>query len=128
MSDMVRNPNCWVSHAKAQVWCDLIQGIDMVPLSKEREEILPALTACYHIRSWTWKYFYANSCADSSYGEQLWVKICHINRFALKGYLSCIMRKLDFCLCSYWTADLLLCFRFTNSTFPLLLVSKISSF
>ena len=51
--------------------------------------------------------------------------------------MSCIMRKLEFCLgknkdadqlCSNCTADQRLCFRYNDSTIPLLLKSKISSF
>ena len=47
------------------------------------------------------------------------------------------MRKLDFCLCknedadqlrSNWEADQRLCFRYTDSTIPLLPKSEISSF
>ena len=51
--------------------------------------------------------------------------------------ISLVMRKLDFCLCenkgtdqlcSNCTADQRLCFCYTESTIPLLLKSKISSF
>ena len=51
--------------------------------------------------------------------------------------MSCIMRKPDFCLCgnkgadqlcSYCTADLRFCFRYMDSTIPLLLKSEIPSF
>ena len=52
-------------------------------------------------------------------------------------YMSRIVRKPDFCLCENKGADQLrgnreadqrLCFRYTDSTFPLLLISEISSF
>ena len=51
--------------------------------------------------------------------------------------MSRIVRKPDFCLCENKGADQLrgnreadqrLCFRYTDSTFPLLLISEISSF
>ena len=51
--------------------------------------------------------------------------------------MSCIMRKTDFCLCENKGADQLrgnreadqrLCFHYTDSIFPLLLISEISSF
>ena len=52
-------------------------------------------------------------------------------------YMSRIVRKPDFCLCENKAEDQLrgnreadqrLCFRYTDSTFPLLLISEISSF
>ena len=54
-----------------------------------------------------------------------------------KHNMSNVMRKLDFCLCenkgadqlrSKYEADQRLCFCYTDSTIPLLLESKISSF
>ena len=53
-----------------------------------------------------------------------------------KHIMSRIMRKPDFCicenkgadqLCSNCTADQHLCFRYSDSTIPLLLIAKISS-
>ena len=61
-------------------------------------------------------------------------KLCVLNS---NQYMSHVMRKLDFCicenkaadqLCSNCTADQRLCFRYTDSRIPLLLVSIISSF
>ena len=55
---------------------------------------------------------------------------------ALLGNMSRVRRKLDFCLCenkgadqlcSNCTADQRLCFRYSDSTIPLLLIAKISS-
>ena len=55
---------------------------------------------------------------------------------SLDGYLSRIMRKPDICLCenkaadqlcSNCTADQRLCFRYSDSTTPLLLIAKLSS-
>ena len=42
-------------------------------------------------------------------------------------YMSCVMRKLDFCLCENKGADQLcsICFRYTDSTIPLLLKSNV---
>ena len=59
--------------------------------------------------------------------------------YILQGisHLSRIVRKPDICLCENKGADQLrgnreadqrLCFRYTDSTFPLLLISEISSF
>ena len=54
-----------------------------------------------------------------------------------KAHMSCIVRKPDFCLCENKGADQLrgsreadqrLCFRYTDSTLPLLFKSEISSF
>ena len=55
----------------------------------------------------------------------------------IQSYLSRIVRKPDFCLCENKGADQLrgnreadqrLCFRYSDSTIPLLLESEISSF
>ena len=67
---------------------------------------------------------------------------CFVLRFIImlqlnQQYMSRIVRKPDFCLCENKGADQLrgnreadqrLCFRYTDSTFPLLLISEISSF
>ena len=59
------------------------------------------------------------------------------SNFEPQYYMSRIVRKPDFCLCENKGADQLrgnreadqrLCFRYTDSIFPLLLISEISSF
>ena len=73
--------------------------------------------------------------------ENHWILIFFASAFrhwrTAHGYMSRIVRKPDFCLCENKGADQLrgnreadqrLCFRYTDSIFPLLLISEISSF
>ena len=57
--------------------------------------------------------------------------------FMQRNEMSCVVRKRDYCLCENKGADQLrgnreadqrLCFRYSDSTIPLLLKSEISSF
>ena len=67
----------------------------------------------------------------------LWLCFVQIDPVELRDKMSRIVRKRDYCLCENKGADQLrgnreadqrLCFRYSDSTIPLLLKSEISSF
>ena len=70
--------------------------------------------------------------------EMIYIEVAMLfNKIFCHTHMSRIVRKPDFCLCENKGADQLrgnreadqrLCFRYTDSTFPLLLISEISSF